>query len=126
MNRKHPIISKRLQVLVDECGHDLTRELLLIFLTDYPSWIHRLKDDIVLGDRDRWYYRADQMKSGAANLGAVELAHLFEVLENAPQGTPPDELNHLVQQITDEHQKSGQWVRAFLNEELRGSTRFGT
>lgn len=81
-------IHQRLSYLCDAIGAEPVMETVTLFQHNMGDEIQILKRLSEQKDFEQVKFLAHKLKSIAANIGAVKMASVFELIENSPAGAP--------------------------------------
>lgn len=109
-------MSSRLQLLEEEHGTDLLKELIELFLTDYSPKMTALEKAARTGDVNQVKYFAHLFRSGSANLGAQRLAELCLTLEETAGQLDSGNLLNSAQGVVKEYQTVSRKISQIQNQ----------
>jgi HPt (histidine-containing phosphotransfer) domain-containing protein len=72
---------ENLRSLNPDDGDEFLREIIAIYLEDTPQRIVELEESLAGGDTNRFTRAAHSVKGSSANLGAMAVKHVAELLE---------------------------------------------
>lgn len=94
-----------LQTLERDYGPQVTKEVVQIFIMDYPGKIRTLKDSITTGQMDRTLFMAHNIRSGCLSLGLSPMTELCEAIETKGKTLSTEKLFHLSNELENNFQK---------------------
>ncbi len=70
-------------------GEALVQKVLQLFFVNTPLQLEQIKSAMLTGDAEAIRYAAHSIKSGAANVGAIQFSELARIMEHAARDGLP-------------------------------------
>jgi HPt (histidine-containing phosphotransfer) domain-containing protein len=96
-------------------GPQVAREVVQIFISDYPAKLQKLRDAIEQGNFDTIRFQAHDIKSGCLSMGIKPMSSICEVIEREGQKIPKEELKKMSQDLQDEYSHISKEYGDYLN-----------
>jgi HPt (histidine-containing phosphotransfer) domain-containing protein len=96
---------------------DLWKRLVIIYLESTPDELTTLKQAIAAKDGNAVYLAAHSLKSSSANMGALRLAHLCQLIETVAGDQNLESLSNMFAEISSEYQ----FVSTELAQDIDGT-----
>lgn len=96
------------QTLERDYGPQVIREVVQIFIQDYPEKISTLKSAITSGEMERTLFMAHNIRSGCLSLGLVPMTELCEMIESKGKTLSMEKLFHLSNELDVNFQRISQ------------------
>lgn len=104
-----------IQSIESNYGPQVAREVVQIFINDYPAKIENLKKAIENGETDKIRFYAHDIKSGCLSMGVKPMSSLCETIEHQVTELSQDRLKDLAQQISVDYQEISAEFGNYLN-----------
>jgi HPt (histidine-containing phosphotransfer) domain-containing protein len=104
-----------LKSIENNYGPQIAREVVQIFIADYPGKIKKLKTAIEEGNKDTIRFVAHDIKSGCLSMGLQPMSSLCEKIEREGAQMPKEDLNDLSSKLSDHYQKISKEFGSYLS-----------
>jgi HPt (histidine-containing phosphotransfer) domain-containing protein len=109
-----PLLDDEIIAELREVMEDEFADLLRYFLNDLPGQLDRLQEAVERGDLDQLYKTAHRFKSSCGSIGALRLAELMRLLEEAGRERRPDDIRGCLRQARAVAAETTPGLRALL------------
>jgi CheY-like chemotaxis protein/HPt (histidine-containing phosphotransfer) domain-containing protein len=99
-----------------QADRDLLRELVEIFLQDYPRLVEQARDALTTGDVRRLHWAAHTLKGSVRLFGAKTVSDLCQELETKAKAGKTSDAPGLLEHVEAELDTVDQCLRAYLEE----------
>lgn len=96
-------------------GPQVAREVVQIFINDYPGKITKLKDSINQGNFDSIRFQAHDIKSGCLSMGLKPMSSICETIEREGSKMSKEELMKLANELEKDYFEISQSYGDYLN-----------
>lgn len=96
-------------------GPQIAREVVQIFIADYPKKLEKLKVAIEEGKPETIRFVAHDIKSGCLSMGIQPMSVLCEKIERENSQLPKEELNRLSAELEEQYQRISKDYGNYLN-----------
>jgi HPt (histidine-containing phosphotransfer) domain-containing protein len=96
-------------------GPQVAREVVQIFIADYPGKIAKLKSAIEEGNQDKIRFTAHDIKSGTLSMGVKPMSTICEEIERDSAKMSKERLQELAQQLEKDYADISKSYGEYLN-----------
>jgi len=96
-------------------GPQVAREVVQIFLSDYPGKIAKLKTAIEQGNAEGIRFTAHDIKSGTLSMGIKPMSTVCETIERDGSKMDREKLQQLAQQLENDYNEISRSYGEYLN-----------
>jgi HPt (histidine-containing phosphotransfer) domain-containing protein len=96
-------------------GSQVAREVVQIFISDYPEKIAKLKTAIEQGNSESTRFLAHDIKSGCLSMGVKPMSNICETIERDNTKMTKEELTSLVIQLEKDYIEISRSYGDYLN-----------
>jgi HPt (histidine-containing phosphotransfer) domain-containing protein len=96
-------------------GPQIAREVVEIFVKDYPGKIKKLQAAIEEGNAQTIRFVAHDIKSGCLSMGVQPMSFLCEKIEHEGVQLPKEELTRLAAELQEQYQRISRDYSKYLN-----------
>lgn len=96
-------------------GPQVAREVVQIFINDYPAKIQKLRKAIEEGNAESIRFVAHDIKSGCLSMGIKPMSSICETIEREGANLSKDELQSLSNQLESDYSHISQEYGSYLN-----------
>lgn len=104
-----------LKAIESNYGPQVAREVVQIFINDYPQKITKLKNAIEQGDAQSIRFSAHDIKSGCLSMGIKPMSALCEKIEHDSATLSKDQMKKMADQLENEYLRISSEYGAYLN-----------
>jgi CheY-like chemotaxis protein len=114
---------ERLTADLGEGGAEILSGLIEAFISDFQQALERLREDAAAAHWERVAFEAHRLRSGAANLAAVDLAQLCRQLEESGQKADAAAAAELSRELEEEFARAREALGAYARARASRSAR---
>ena len=96
-------------------GPQVAREVVQIFIADYPGKIAKLKSAIEEGNQDKIRFTAHDIKSGTLSMGVKPMSTICEEIERDSSKMSKERLQELATQLEKDYANISKSYGEYLN-----------
>ena len=96
-------------------GPQVAREVVQIFINDYPGKIAKLKTAVEQGNVDSIRFLAHDIKSGCLSMGVKPMSSVCEVIERDVSKLKREELDQMANQLERDYSEISRTYGEYLN-----------
>ena len=96
-------------------GPQVAREVVQIFISDYPAKLAKLKAAIDTGNQDSIRFVAHDIKSGCLSMGVKPMSTVCEVIERDGSKLTREELQKLSERLENDYTQISRTYGDYLN-----------
>lgn len=96
-------------------GSQVAREVVQIFIVDYPEKIAKLKTAVEQGNSESIRFLAHDIKSGCLSMGVKPMSIICETIERENTRLSKEELSSLVNQLEKDYTEISRSYGDYLN-----------
>ncbi len=96
-------------------GPEVAREVVQIFINDYPAKITKLKNAINEGNFESVRFVAHDIKSGCLSMGIKPMSNVCETIEREGSKLSKEELKELSERLATDYSRISQSYGKYLN-----------
>lgn len=104
-----------LKSIENNYGPQVAREVVQIFITDYPAKIQKLREAISQGNLETIRFQAHDIKSGCLSMGIKPMSNICEVIERDAAKLTSEELKTMTDTLEADYYHISKDYGNYLN-----------
>lgn len=106
---------QNMKTIESNYGPQVAREVVQIFLSDYPAKLAKLKDAIDQGNFEGLRFTAHDIKSGTLSMGIRPISSICEIIEREGASLGKEKLQTLFHQLETDYWRISKIYGEYLN-----------